>query len=99
MRTEAEQAAGEETITMTEQTPRRVRRMRMKGWKMPPNTVYVGRGSKWGNPFTFANSGKVHPAMRFACEVAPLLDCLAIARKEFGVLVRACFGVSRGYTA
>lgn len=22
----------------------------MKGWKTPPNTVYVGRGSKWGNP-------------------------------------------------
>jgi len=25
----------------------------MKGWRLPPNTVYVGRGSKWGNPFPF----------------------------------------------
>ena len=29
----------------------RIQRKRTKGWKMPPNTVYVGRGSKWGNPF------------------------------------------------
>lgn len=31
--------------------PVRVKRERKGGWKMPPNTVYVGRGSKWGNPF------------------------------------------------
>jgi len=31
--------------------PHRIQRKRTKGWKMPRNTVYVGRGSKWGNPF------------------------------------------------
>lgn len=31
--------------------PERIQRKRTKGWKMPPNTVYVGRGSKWGNPY------------------------------------------------
>ena len=31
--------------------PVRIQRKRTKGWKMPPNTVYVGRGSRWGNPF------------------------------------------------
>lgn len=36
---------------MTEK-PIRVQRRRTRGWVMPPNTVYVGRGSKWGNPFT-----------------------------------------------
>ena len=30
--------------------PRRVQRQRTKGWRMP-NTVYVGRGTKWGNPW------------------------------------------------
>ena len=30
--------------------PIRIQRKRTKGWKMPLNTVYVGRGSKWGNP-------------------------------------------------
>jgi hypothetical protein len=31
--------------------PRRIQRKRVKGWKMPPNTVYVGRPSIWGNPY------------------------------------------------
>jgi hypothetical protein len=29
--------------------PQRVQRKRTKGWKMPPNTVYVGRSTMWGN--------------------------------------------------
>ena len=33
-------------------TPIRVQRKRSRGWTMPPNTVYVGRPSKWGNPWT-----------------------------------------------
>lgn len=32
-------------------SPTRVQRQRTKGWRMPENTVYVGRPSKWGNPF------------------------------------------------
>ena len=31
--------------------PVRVQRQRTKGWKMPENTIYVGRPTKWGNPF------------------------------------------------
>lgn len=31
--------------------PRRVVRRRAKNWKMPANTVYVGRPTVWGNPF------------------------------------------------
>ena len=30
--------------------PVRIQRKRTKGWRMPLNTVYVGRPSKWGNP-------------------------------------------------
>jgi len=29
---------------------KRIQRRRTKGWRMPENTVYVGRGTKWGNP-------------------------------------------------
>ena len=32
--------------------PVRIQRKRAKGWKMPPDTIYVGRPTKWGNPFT-----------------------------------------------
>lgn len=31
--------------------PKRIQRKRTKGWKMPPNTVYVGRPTPLGNPF------------------------------------------------
>ncbi len=31
--------------------PVRVQRKRVKGWKMPENTVYVGRPTKYGNPY------------------------------------------------
>lgn len=31
-------------------TAQRVQRKRTKGWRMPAGAVYVGRGSKWGNP-------------------------------------------------
>jgi hypothetical protein len=31
--------------------PIRIQRQRKKFWTMPPNTVYVGRGTKWGNPW------------------------------------------------
>lgn len=31
--------------------PKRIQRKRSKGWTMPPNTVYVGRPSDFGNPF------------------------------------------------
>jgi len=32
-------------------TPHRIQRKRTKGWKMPDGAVYVGRPTKFGNPF------------------------------------------------
>ena len=37
--------------------PHRIQRRRAKGWTMPDNTVYVGRGSPWGNPFVVGRDG------------------------------------------
>lgn len=31
--------------------PHRIQRQRTKGWRMPPNTVYVGRPTRFGNPY------------------------------------------------
>ncbi|HEY2252648.1 MAG TPA: DUF4326 domain-containing protein [Planctomycetaceae bacterium] len=31
--------------------PIRRQRRRSKGWRMPPDAVYVGRPTLWGNPF------------------------------------------------
>jgi len=32
--------------------PKRIQRKRTKGWRMAENCVYVGRPTRWGNPFT-----------------------------------------------
>lgn len=32
-------------------TPRRIQRRRTKGWRAPAGAVYVGRGTRWGNPY------------------------------------------------
>jgi len=37
---------------------KRIRRKRVKGWTMPGNTVYVGRPTAWGNPFTVDDYGR-----------------------------------------
>ena len=37
--------------------PKRIQRKRTKGWKMPEEAVYVGRPTKWGNPFKVGREG------------------------------------------
>ena len=37
-------------------SPQRIQRKRTKGWRKPDNTIYVGRGSKWGNPFVIGQA-------------------------------------------
>lgn len=36
--------------------PIRIQRKRTRGWRMPAHTVYVGRGSLYGNPYRVARS-------------------------------------------
>lgn len=31
--------------------PKRIQRKRTKGWRMPEGAIYVGRPTRWGNPF------------------------------------------------
>ncbi len=40
--------------------PARIQRKREKGWRTPENTVYVGRPTKWGNPFRAGEHGYDH---------------------------------------
>jgi hypothetical protein len=39
--------------------PKRIQRSRKKGYKTPENTVYVGRPSKFGNPFRLTPDGYI----------------------------------------
>lgn len=36
----------------------RIQRKRTKGWKMPEGTIYVGRPTKWGNPYKVGDTVK-----------------------------------------
>ena len=47
--------------------PERIQRQRTKGWRMPKGAVYVGRPSKWGNPWSVGRGGLPEgPGMFFA---------------------------------
>ena len=67
--------------------PKRIQRKRTKGWRMPPNTVYVGRPSKWGNPFKTHREGvqilTPEQAVKLYSErIAPTLDFAPIRGKN-----------------
>jgi hypothetical protein len=47
--------------------PERIQRKRTKGWQMPPDTIYVGRPGRWGNPFNFASSDNCWNALALGC--------------------------------
>jgi hypothetical protein len=64
--------------------PTRVQRKRIKGWKMPENTVYVGRPTKFGNPFDYR---------------LPIAGRQAYAREDAVALYRDFLARHRGPTA
>lgn len=41
-------------------TPTRIQRRRTTGWRAPDSSTYVGRGSKWGNPYSIERKGQQH---------------------------------------
>ena len=53
--------------------PLRVQRKRIKGWKMPLGVVYVGRPTKWGNPFKDGSKQEVTALFRQFVESDPSL--------------------------
>lgn len=52
--------------------PRRVQLSRAKGWKMPPNTVKVDRGTGYGNPW-FVGKGRVKLHSGEIVDIGPTL--------------------------
>lgn len=42
-------------------SPKRIQRRRTKGWRMPEGAIYVGRGTKWGNPYAVGKAQMRHP--------------------------------------
>ena len=49
--------------------PKRIQRKRTKGWTMPENTVYVGRPTKWGNPWSIIGDRTAQEAVNLYEEI------------------------------
>jgi len=47
----------------------RIQRKRTKGWRMPEGAIYVGRPTKWGNPFEVGcNPSQFSSALPSQCD-------------------------------
>lgn len=52
--------------------PIRIQRKRIKGWRLPPNTVCVDRTTRWGNPFVIGKDGDVRQCLsKYNAEMFP----------------------------
>ena len=54
--------------------PDRIQRKRTKDWKMPVNAIYVGRPTRWGNPFADQDNAELVRQFRYNC-LTPELIC------------------------
>jgi hypothetical protein len=52
--------------------PKRIQRKRTKGWTMPLGAVYVGRPTKWGNPFRGPRASAVAAYRQWITGPAPI---------------------------
>jgi hypothetical protein len=71
--------------------PVRVQRRRSAGWRMPPAAVYVGRPTRWGNPFTVAEHGRAVAVARYRAALLADPARLAAARRELAGQALACW--------
>jgi hypothetical protein len=84
-------AVGPRVMATVMATPKRIQRQRTKGWRMPPNTVYVGRPSLWGNQWSVSADGKwLPPGERLAFVLARYREELT----HFGLLSDYAYLVS-----
>lgn len=62
--------------------PERIQRQRTKGWRMPENTVYVGRPTRWGNPYRVSVWGTCERAVSVFREMVNEVDGWADFRAD-----------------
>lgn len=78
---------------MTEQTrkPMRIQRKRTKSWKMPPGAIYVGRPTKWGNPFSVGMYGRELAVRNYRKRIEGLRQIAAIDLSQLRGKDLACW--------
>ncbi|MFJ8582651.1 DUF4326 domain-containing protein [Micromonospora sp. NPDC093277] len=74
--------------------PHRIQRRRTAGWRMPPGVVYVGRPTRWGNPFpatTPTPAGRAEAVARYRAWLAEQPDLIVAARADLAGKTLACW--------
>lgn len=61
--------------------PIRIQRKRTKGWRMPEGAVYVGRPSKWGNPWPVGGWVRIGDSA-MPCEIRTARDAATLFRLQ-----------------
>lgn len=61
---------------------RRVQRKRTAGWRMPQDAIYVGRPTKWGNPWRVGALPAAEAVARYRAHVLADPVVLAAIRRE-----------------
>lgn len=73
--------------------PVRLQRKRTKGYRLPPDAVYVGRGSRWGNPWRI---GDPHPIFGWPMQAHEVVALYKSAAEPHQLLMRVTGGSIRG---
>jgi hypothetical protein len=81
-------------------SPVRIQRKRTKGWRMPEGAVYVGRPSRWGNPFVGEEWYDLDLSLRLYDDVARgIWDPLPLRERDVSDAVAlSIYGDSRRWT-
>jgi hypothetical protein len=71
---------------------KRIQRRRSAGWRMPPGTVYVGRPTRFGNPYPADGpGGRAAAVTAYAAYLAARPDLIAQAREQLTGHDLACW--------
>jgi hypothetical protein len=71
--------------------PQRLVRSRQKGYRLPEGSVYVGRPTKWGNPFRIADQADAVAVYRYELESGRLRVTVEEVRRELAGLDLVCW--------
>ncbi len=61
-------------------SPQRIQRQRTKGWRLTAGAVYVGRPSRWANPFRARQTSFAEVSAAMGTVAADLLDPWSVYR-------------------
>ncbi|MDG4818260.1 DUF4326 domain-containing protein [Micromonospora sp. WMMD956] len=73
---------------------RRIQRRRTPGWRMPAGAVYVGRPTRYGNPYpatTPTAAGRAAAVEQYRQWIATHPDLIAAARRDLAGRDLACW--------